>query len=125
MHLNCITFIYLARLCFDKEMRPQMKIKPSRLTFAFMAFVAAPALAQAQAFVTATGVAFSGAPPDCDGGSFARAGEAAGQDAARQCQGIAKRNSEYTMKCDILAHGYAARAQASAEYECQLAGIAD
>lgn len=94
-----------------------MKIKS--LVLALTVFLTFSALAHAQVSITGMGMAGSSTPPDCDRSSIVEAEEAADQDATQQCTGAVKRISDYTTSCHGLAHGYAARAQAIAEYSCE------
>lgn len=65
------------------------------------------------------GQAYSSLPPDCDDKAIFSAGASADQDASQRCQIQPKRTSNYTVKCEILVHGYAARALVTANYSCE------
>lgn len=69
--------------------------------------------------VVGSGLAYSNNPPNCDEEAISEARVLADQNAAAQCHGSSKRTSEYTVNCELLAHGYAARASVSADYQCE------
>jgi hypothetical protein len=96
-----------------------MKKNTLTLTLALVICSIFSTIVHGQVMITGSGKAYSQTPPDCDENSKVEAKAAADQDAIRQCQGIVIRISEYTLKCNILVHGYAASAQVIATYECK------
>ncbi|MGZ3770492.1 MAG: hypothetical protein ACXVCP_09525 [Bdellovibrio sp.] len=96
-----------------------MKKNTLTITLALALFSVFPTLVHAQVLITGTGIAYSQTPPECDENSIIEAKAAADQNAGQQCQGSIIRVGEYALKCRFLAHGLAARAEATATYECK------
>jgi hypothetical protein len=96
-----------------------MKTKCLAVILSLTALSVLPSFANTQSAFVASGTGFSELPPSCDDQSVNIAEMSADQAAADQCRGAVIRISDYSLKCKPLAHGYAARAQASAAYECE------